>query len=144
MHRRARARPGRGRRQPARAARVTGPRCALDVGRLGSRTPAAVATFRNAGEELAGSSLTAAPGGRLRVAWFFGDGTPPALFARQSNTAATKYGATQKIALPPGTTTTVWKVYLDAQATKLDLLALVTQHNKSKDTAYWHTQIPQP
>jgi hypothetical protein len=116
---------------------------ALDVDRLGSRTPVVVATFKNAGEALAGSSLTAAPDGRLWVAWFFGDGTPPALFARQSNTAATKYGATQKIALPPGTTT-VWKVYLDAQATKLDLVALVIQHNNSKDTAYWHAQIPQP
>jgi len=35
-------------------------------------------------------------------------------------------------------------VYLNAQATKLDVLALVTQHGNSKTTAYWDTQVPQP
>ena len=41
-------------------------------------------------------------------------------------------------------TTTVWKVYLNAQATKLDVLALVTLNGNSKTTAYWHTQVSQP
>ena len=62
---------------------------------------------------------------------------------RLSNATATKYGKAEKIALPPGTTT-IWKVYLNAQATKLDVLALVTQHENSKTTAYWDTQVPQP
>jgi hypothetical protein len=35
-------------------------------------------------------------------------------------------------------------VYLNAQAAKLDVLALVTQHGNSKTTAYWHIQVPQP
>jgi hypothetical protein len=115
---------------------------ALDVDRLGGSKPTAVATF-TAGQELAGATLTATPSGRLWVAWFLGRGTTPALFVRLSNATATKYAKTEKIALPAGTTT-IWKVYLNAQATKLDVLALVTQHGNSKTTAYWDTQVPQP
>ena len=114
----------------------------LDVDRLGSSKPAAVATFKS-GQELAGDTLTATPSGHLLVAWFLGRGSTPALFVRLSNATATKYGKTEKIALPPGTTT-IWKVYLNAAATKLDVLALVTQHGNSKTTAYWDTQVPQP
>jgi len=47
-------------------------------------------------------------------------------------------------ACPSAGTTTVWKVYLNAQATKLDVLALVTLNGNSKTTAYWHTQVSQP
>lgn len=115
---------------------------ALDVGRLGSPAPATVATFEGPGQ-LAGPALTAAPGGRLWAAWFFGRGTAPALFVRLSSATATSYGAVQKIPLPPGTTT-VWKVYLSARASALDVLALVTQHGDDADAAYWHAQIPQP
>ena len=114
----------------------------LDVDRLGSSKPTAVATFK-AGQELAGDTLTATSSGHLLVAWFLGRGSTPALFVRLSNATATKYGKTEKIALPPGTTT-IWKVYLNAAATKLDVLALVTQHGNSKTTAYWDTQVPQP
>jgi hypothetical protein len=115
---------------------------ALDVDRLGARTPTAVATFKGT-EQLAGSALAAAPSGRLWVAWYDGRGTPPDLFVRLSNATATSWAAAQKVPLPPGTTT-VWKVYLNAQATKLDVLALVTQNGNDKDAAYWHTQVPQP
>ena len=66
-----------------------------------------------------------------------------ALFVRLSNAGATSYGAAQKIALPAGTTA-VWKVYLSAQATKVDVLALVTQHGSNSDAAYWDAQVPQP
>ena len=59
------------------------------------------------------------------------------------NSAATKYGATQKVALPDGTTA-VWKVHLAGHGHKLDVVALVTQRNDSKDTAYGHTQTPEP
>jgi hypothetical protein len=69
------------------------------------------------------------------VAWFFGAGTPPALFLRLSNAAATSYGTTEKIALLTGTTT-IWKVCLSAQATKVDVLVLVTQHGNNSDAAY--------
>jgi hypothetical protein len=114
----------------------------LDVDRLGARTPAVVATFKGT-EQLAGSALTATPSGRLWVAWFDGRGSPPALFVRLSNATATSWSPAQKVALPPGTTT-VWKVYVNAQAAALDVLALVTQHGDGKDTAYWHTQVAQP
>jgi hypothetical protein len=65
------------------------------------------------------------------------------MFLRLSNAGATSYGPAEKIALPTGTTN-VWKVYLSAQATKVDVLVLVTQHGNSKDAAYWDTQVPQP
>jgi hypothetical protein len=116
---------------------------ALDVDKLGSNTPIKVATFGATGGQLGGSTLAPTPSGRLWVAWFFGRGTAPALFVRLSNATATAYGPVQKIALPSGTTT-IWKVYLNAQATKLDVLMLVTQHGSDATTAYWHTQIPQP
>jgi hypothetical protein len=114
---------------------------ALEVDRLGSRAPVTMATFGGTGEQLGGSTVTATPGGRLVVAWFFGRGTAPALFVRVSNPAATAYGKVQRVALPPGTTT-VWKVYVSAQATKIDILALVTVRGNSRTTAYWHTQVP--
>jgi hypothetical protein len=44
----------------------------------------------------------------------------------------------------PAGTTAVWKVYLSAQATKVDVLALVTQHGSNSDAAYWDAQVPQP
>jgi hypothetical protein len=115
---------------------------AVDVDRLGSTTPTAVAHFTGTAERFAGATLTAAPSGRLWVAWFFGDGTPPALFVRLSNAGATSYGTAEKIPLPTGTTA-VWKVYLNAQATKVDVVALVTQRGNNSDAAYWDTQVPQ-
>ncbi len=42
--------------------------------------------------------------------------------------------------LPKGTAN-VWKVYLRAQANKVDVLALLTLHGK---TAYWTTQVLPP
>ncbi len=116
---------------------------ALDVDRLGSSTPVKVATFPSTAEQLGGATLTATPSGRLWVTWFFGMGTPPALFVRLSNATATTYGTAQKIPLPPGTTT-VWQAYISASASKLDVLALVTQNGDTSKAAYWHTQIPQP
>jgi hypothetical protein len=38
----------------------------------------------------------------------------------------------------------VWKVYLSAQANKVDVLALVTQHGNNSDAAYWDAQVRQP
>jgi len=35
-------------------------------------------------------------------------------------------------------------VYLSAQAAKVDVLVLVTQHGNNCDAAYWDTQVPQP
>lgn len=114
----------------------------LVVDKIGSATPTAVASFQST-EQLGGTDLAATPSGQLWVGWFDGRGTKPAMFARLSNAAATSYGKAVRIPLPPGTTT-VWKLYLNAQASKLDVLALVTQNGNSKTTAYWHTQVSAP
>lgn len=71
------------------------------------------------------------------MAWYTGDGARPGLFVRQSNNSVRKFGRTVRVALPAGTTV-VWKVYISAQASRLDVLALLTRHNK---TAYWATQV---
>jgi hypothetical protein len=115
----------------------------VDVLKLGSHTPVKVATFKGTSKQLGGSTLTANPNGRLWAVWFLGRGTKPALFVRESNIAATKWGKTVRVPLPSGTTT-VWKVYVNAQSTKLDVLALLTKNNSSKTTAYWHAQVAQP
>jgi len=35
-------------------------------------------------------------------------------------------------------------VYLSAQASRVDVLVLVTQHGNNSDAAYWDAQVPQP
>jgi hypothetical protein len=70
--------------------------------------------------------------------WFHGHSPAPALFVRRSNSAATTFGSTQRIALPAGTTD-LWKVYLNAQSGRLDVLALLT--TKDNKSAYWSTQV---
>ena len=116
---------------------------ALVVDKAGSRTPVKIAGFHGFTEQLGGDTITADPRGRLLVVWFFGHGTKPALFVRRSNLAATRYGSVKKIPLPPGTTT-VWKVYANAQSGKLDILALVTRKGNDSGAAYWHTQVAPP
>ena len=69
--------------------------------------------------------------------------TPAWRSTKNRQPRTTSYGAAEKIALPTGTTA-VWKVYLSAQATKVDVLALVTQRGNNSDAAYWDTQVPQP
>jgi hypothetical protein len=112
----------------------------LLVNRLGSGTTMTVATASGS-EEIGGAMLTADSAGRLVAAWFFGRGTRPALFVARSNLAATKFGAAEKIPLPAGTNT-VWKVYLNAQASKLEVLVLVSKSGNSN--AYWSAQVAPP
>jgi hypothetical protein len=116
---------------------------ALAVDKVGSRTPVRIAGFHGFTEQLGGDTITADPRGHLLVVWFFGHGTKPALFVRRSNLAATRYGSVKRIPLPPGTTT-VWKVYANAQSARLDILALVTRKGNNSGTAYWHTQVVPP
>jgi hypothetical protein len=35
-------------------------------------------------------------------------------------------------------------VYVSVDATKVDVLALATLRGNSRDTAYWHAQVPLP
>jgi hypothetical protein len=62
---------------------------------------------------------------------------------RRSDTAAGRFGPTEKVALPSGTTT-VWKVYASANAGRLDVVALITRNNKQAQTEYWATEVLAP
>jgi hypothetical protein len=108
----------------------------VDVLELGARKPTALASI-GGGDSFAGAALTADSAGGLWAAWFEGDGSPAALFVRQSNNAVTKWGKSVRVALPSGTSV-VWKVYIAAQGSRLAVLALLDRHGK---TAYWATQV---
>jgi hypothetical protein len=113
----------------------------LDVLRLGARTPVKIATF-GLTPELQGTAISADPSGRLWVAWYV-NGSAPGLFVRRSDTTATKFGKTVRVPLPRGTTT-VWKVYVNAQASRVDVLVLLTRHSSDSSAAYWATQVLPP
>jgi hypothetical protein len=108
----------------------------VDLLRLGTRTPLTLARTTIA-DGFAGATVTANPAGGLWAAWYEGDGSPAGLFVRLSDNAVTRWGKAVRVALPAGTTT-VFKVYISAQRSRLDVVALVTAHGK---TAYWVTQV---
>jgi hypothetical protein len=112
----------------------------LDVLRLGTRTPVKLAKFGLL-HQLNGTDIAADPAGRLWVAWYVNGGSP-GLFVRRSGTAGAGFGKTARIPLPAGTKT-VWKVYISAQAGRLDVLLLLSKHGSSK-AAYWSTQVLPP
>ena len=113
---------------------------ALEVLRAGTAKPVRLETFGGFGEEVAGDTISAGPNGRLWVTWFDGDGTPPRLFVRASGATGLSFGKTAQVGLPAGTTS-IYKVYTNAQAGRLDVVALLTIHGK---TAYYATQVPLP
>jgi len=104
--------------------------------RLGAKTATTISTAAGA----TGSTVTGDPNGRLWVAWYRGHLDASVLFVRRSDTAARKFGPAHKVALPAGTSE-LWKVYLSAQAGRVDVLALLTVHGK---IAYWATQVLPP
>jgi hypothetical protein len=75
--------------------------------------------------------------GALWLAWTNGDGSSPGLTVRKSNNAVSKLGKPMRVALPSGTST-IWKVYVKAVKSRLDVVALLTRHNK---IAYYYTQV---
>jgi hypothetical protein len=87
--------------------------------------------------QFAGAALSSGQGGRLWAAWFTGNGDPASLFVRASNAAVTRWGRALRVGLPSGTSR-ILKVYISAQAGKVDVLALLTRHGK---TAYYATQV---
>lgn len=111
----------------------------LDVYRIGASRPFALASFGGS-LQLAGSDISAGPDGRLWVSWFDGRGGPPAMFVRASNPAVSAWTTTARVALPAGTTT-IWKLYENAQGKKVDVVALMTVHGH---IAYFATQVPLP
>jgi hypothetical protein len=78
--------------------------------------------------------------GRLWVAWYRAIIGQSELFVRRAASGASNFGPAVKVPLPKGTST-LWKVYINAQAKRLDVLALVTVHGK---LAYWSTQVLPP
>jgi len=111
----------------------------LELYRLGARAPVSLANFTLT-DAIGGSTLAADPSGRLWVAWFRVIDNRPVLFVRRAKSQASDFGRVEQVALPKGTAN-ITKVYLNAQARKLDVVALLTLHGK---TAYWTTQVLPP
>jgi hypothetical protein len=80
--------------------------------------------------------LAADPNGRLWGIWAIQGGTP-AVFARRSNLAATKWGPRVAAGAPKGAAS-VYKIDGDAQLGRLDLLGLF---GSTGSTATWHSQL---
>jgi hypothetical protein len=108
----------------------------VDLIRLGAKKPLTVTTQSG----MTGSTLAADPFGRLWVAWLRGNLDNNALFVRRAGSGASKFGPQVRVPLPRGTSS-LWKVYINAQAKRLDVLALLTVRGK---TAYWATQVLPP
>jgi hypothetical protein len=109
---------------------------AVRLYRLGART--ATTAERLGAESTVGiSTLSSDPAGRIWVGWASTVGGRSALWVRRSNTAATRLGKVQRVSLPRGTSN-VWRVYLSATKSRLDVLALLTVRGKM---SYWHTQV---
>lgn len=104
----------------------------VNLMRLGARRPLTV----SAQAGMMGSTLAADPFGRLWVAWYNGS----TIFMRRAGSAASRFGPQVRLSLPRGTST-LWKIYINAQAKRLDVLALLTVRGK---IAYWSTQVLPP
>jgi hypothetical protein len=81
-------------------------------------------------------SLAADPEGRLWVFWIERS-SPPRIFARRSNKAATKFGPAVKIKAPPGQQS-AYKIAGNAQAGALDIVGLF---GSISTQAQFHTQV---
>ena len=103
--------------------------------RLGAKTPTTIASITGAN----GSTLAADPSGRLWVAWYR-DNPTPEIWLRRARSGASKFGPAVRLSLPAGTST-LWKIYLNAQAKRVDVLALVSVSGR---TAYFATQVLPP
>ncbi len=119
----------------------TGHAAARDVElyRIGAHSAVTVAAL-DAPQVGSGSTLTADQFGRLWVAWFRGENNSVALWVRRAKTGASQFGQIKQVGLPRGTTN-IWKVYINAQAKKLDVVALLTVRGK---IAYFATQVLAP
>ncbi len=112
---------------------------AVNLLKLGSGHPVNIARFSNL-DEAGGSTLAADPFGRVWVAWFRLINNRSALWVRRAKSGASDFGQTDQVKLPAGVHN-VWKVYISAQAKKLDIVALLTVKGK---VAYWTTQVLPP
>lgn len=104
--------------------------------KLGAKTPTTIARVDGA----SGSTLAADPFGRLWVAWYRSSPNPT-IWLRRAKSGAGRFGPTVRLSLPGGMSTTLWDVYLNAQAKRVDVLALATVGSR---TAYFATQVLPP
>ncbi len=104
----------------------------VDLLRLGSAKPVAVSALTGT----MGSTLAADPFGRLWVAWYRGS----SIYLRRAASGGSTFGKTVRVSAPAGAGT-LWKVYISAQAKRVDVIALLTVRGK---TAYWATQVLPP
>ena len=112
---------------------------AVDVYRFGSAKAITVARVSRSGGTL-GSTLAADRNGRLWVAWWGGKIGAPALFVSRSSAAASRFGRAVRVPLPAGASA-LYRAYISAQPTRLDVLALLIVNGK---IAYWTAQVPAP
>jgi hypothetical protein len=110
----------------------------VDVDRVGAAAPMVVAKA-GADQSIGLVTLAPGPGGRLWVAWELNAQAGPELFVSESNPAATSFGKPVRVSLPAGTGV-LWKAYLNARGTDLDILAL-TSKNINSPAAYFSRVI---
>ena len=111
---------------------------ALRVDLLKAGTHKAVTVARtNSLHQFACVAVSANSAGALWLAWTNGDGSNPGLTVRESNNAVSKFGKATRVALPSGTSD-IWKIYVKAVKSRLDVVALLTRNNK---IAYYYTQV---
>lgn len=108
----------------------------INLLKAGSRRAVKVAGTTDA-HQFACVAISANSGGGLWIAWTNGDGSAPGLTVRESDNSVARFGKAKRVALPSGTST-VWKVYVKAVKSRLDIVALLTRHGK---TAYYYTQV---
>ena len=108
----------------------------VDLLKAGTRKAVKVASTSSA-HQFACVAVSANSAGALWVAWTNGDGSSAGLTVRKSNNAVSKFGKATRVALPSGTSI-IWKVYVKAVKSRLDVVALLTRHNK---IAYYYTQV---
>jgi hypothetical protein len=117
---------------------LTGWPFALGVNLLQAGTRKAVRVARtNSAHQFADVAVSANSAGGLWLAWTNGDGSTPGLTVRESNNTVRRFGKPKRVALPSGTST-IWKVYIKAVGSRLDVVALLTRHGK---LAYYYTQV---
>jgi len=111
----------------------------VEVYRFGA-AKALTAANVSAAAGLIGSTLAADPAARLWVAWWGGKVGSPTLFVSRSTTTVSGFSKAVQVRLPAGSSA-LYHVYISAQSSRLDILALLTVNFK---IAYWTTQVPAP
>ncbi|MDQ3914561.1 MAG: hypothetical protein M3323_04405 [Actinomycetota bacterium] len=112
------------------------------VWKVGTPNPLVVA--RHGSRELSNPALAADPEGRLWVLWSQPNASGvPVIFARRSNLAATRFGATVPLRAPRGLSecNSLYSLTTAAQTDRLDVVANFADGCSGGRVAFWHTQL---